>query len=925
MSLKKFRTLFLLACLAVFSGTAKGVSAPTAVDGSHQRWTRHFEGVPAIAVSRTNGRLWATWYASPSDNEDINNYIVLATSDDGGASWREVAQVDEDGTGSFRQLDPQIWIGDDGMLNWSWSLRWGGESELSAYGTEKLMRVKLNAESLPTSSPPQPVEVGNGVMVCKPACLASGKWIYPIAHWHQAPSVYVATDGENGAFTTIGSITVPSTSRGNDEPIIVEKSTGDLVAFIRGNSSGWKLMSSESTDSGKNWTAPVNRSSDIGSPVSRLAVRRLANGHWLMVKHGNMGETTSTRTRLKAFVSEDDGATWKGGLLLDARANVSYPDIDEDASGNIYVIYDHERSGEKGIYFARFTEADAAQGSNASGTAIFRRSVHVRADRTLPVEFKRGTYVEARAVQSGAGYDIPVVDTLVKGASTVNFALNIELLGDALTSSDNVYLLGEKASGTAADKLAIFANVAQGACGYLNFGTHDQKFTTSVFDDHSPTVISNNNAKVFVDGNQVLGLADQSFASSLAITLFACRTSANSYDIRPFGARVYGLKLTDEGVLVRDLVPALRQQDGTVGFFDLVNGDFHADIRNSKSLLATDVVSDYAFCEAAVCTSPSKVDPAAGVQFKTIRYLRDEPPVFKPGAGKRCVTRADGRRYFCTGAALYSVGNDGHWSFVRFIPGTSFAYDPANDPPKFVLEWQYVEKVKVGKGYRQTAYLEGDGSAYVDTLFTVSTDHAVEMTSQLVKEPGTSSGNWCNWFGSRTAYNSRAVFANYNMSYEVNIAFANEGSLVSQSNFCLDNKETKIIPDKRSLVGLFTTIRVSATNLQYECEHTRYSRDRASSPAAFSTPGSCFVFAARNCLPANSSTAKLAPLRVTEFTIYNADGTLALNFVPCRSDDDTQHGFWETVEGKFYGPAGGTGSFACGPDLQLPFVGVFVR
>jgi len=50
------------------------------------------------------------------------------------------------------------------------------------------------------------------------------------------------------------------------------------------------------------------------------------------------------------------------GLLLDERERVSYPDGVEDDDGTIYVIYDRQRTTEREILMATFTEADVQQG-----------------------------------------------------------------------------------------------------------------------------------------------------------------------------------------------------------------------------------------------------------------------------------------------------------------------------------------------------------------------------------------------------------------------------------------------------------------------------------------------------------------------------------------------------------------------------------
>ena len=48
------------------------------------------------------------------------------------------------------------------------------------------------------------------------------------------------------------------------------------------------------------------------------------------------------RSHMTAFVSDNDGATWKGGLLLDERES-SYPDGIQAEDGEFFIIYDHQR------------------------------------------------------------------------------------------------------------------------------------------------------------------------------------------------------------------------------------------------------------------------------------------------------------------------------------------------------------------------------------------------------------------------------------------------------------------------------------------------------------------------------------------------------------------------------------------------------
>ena len=83
----------------------------------------------------------------------------------------------------------------------------------------------------------------------------------------------------------------------------------------------------------------------------------------LLVKHGDTTDTHEGRSKLKAFLSEDDGLTWKGGLMLDERKGISYPDGFQAPDGTLYISYDRNRSSDGEILLARFTEAEVLSGT----------------------------------------------------------------------------------------------------------------------------------------------------------------------------------------------------------------------------------------------------------------------------------------------------------------------------------------------------------------------------------------------------------------------------------------------------------------------------------------------------------------------------------------------------------------------------------
>jgi len=124
-----------------------------------------------------------------------------------------------------------------------------------------------------------------------------------------------------------------------------------------------------STDGGRTWT-PV-APSRLAHTVSRFYIRRLLSGNLLLVKHGPLDKKVGRR-QLMAFLSTDDGGTWGGGLLLDQRNTVSYPDGTQHPDGGIRIIYDWNRADEKHVLMAAFREEDVLAGKPVSDDTRLR-------------------------------------------------------------------------------------------------------------------------------------------------------------------------------------------------------------------------------------------------------------------------------------------------------------------------------------------------------------------------------------------------------------------------------------------------------------------------------------------------------------------------------------------------------------------------
>lgn len=86
----------------------KLIPNPSAID-SYRRAKRTCTGVASIAITR-GGRLRAAWYSGTTPGAKIescpNSYVVVSTSGDGGATWKEVLASDPDGAG-LRKASPR--------------------------------------------------------------------------------------------------------------------------------------------------------------------------------------------------------------------------------------------------------------------------------------------------------------------------------------------------------------------------------------------------------------------------------------------------------------------------------------------------------------------------------------------------------------------------------------------------------------------------------------------------------------------------------------------------------------------------------------------------------------------------------------------------------------------------------------------------
>lgn len=325
---------------------------------------RKFEQVPSVAASADGKQLFVAWY-SGGETAGPGNFVTVSVSTDNGKTWKNDEFVVYPRALSTRFFDPGLWRDKFGQVH----LFYGSSKDnllFDGRGGVNTVNLKWDGSKIVYSDPQR---LTNGVLSNKPVYLPSKD--------QALFSVYVdkpASPGNNfppnGAFilsheyktagrgvdlTPYSSVVVPDAIRIHDEPQLVQVSDkGEFLCLVRTTQG---IYYAKSSDYGKTWTNVMPFTAAGPTTSARFYIGKLKSGNLLLVLN-----SSTTRNNMTAFLSRDAGKTWPYKLLLDARENVSYPDADQTADGNIHVVFDRDRTGAKDILYCRFNENDIIKG-----------------------------------------------------------------------------------------------------------------------------------------------------------------------------------------------------------------------------------------------------------------------------------------------------------------------------------------------------------------------------------------------------------------------------------------------------------------------------------------------------------------------------------------------------------------------------------
>lgn len=208
-----------------------------------------------------------------------------------------------------------------------------------------------------------------GPGTCKAApVLHDGRWYMAVGHDDSTSSVYVSSDNGNTweALQTVS--TTPANKPHDAQPCLIA-GAGRLDMYTRSCGSAWSYKAT-SADFGRTWE-PAERF--LPHPDREFCVTRLSDGRLLMVRSGRLDQCLHILPEgLYAYMSDDEGETWYGGLCLDQRPFSDTPHVVTTPNGRICIFFNHNYRGKNQIIMAmtNASEIDAASGSFSTSPRV---------------------------------------------------------------------------------------------------------------------------------------------------------------------------------------------------------------------------------------------------------------------------------------------------------------------------------------------------------------------------------------------------------------------------------------------------------------------------------------------------------------------------------------------------------------------------
>lgn len=333
----------------------------------HRINLRLFQGCPQVEISE-GGRLWATWFGSNVQAERApfhnDQFSVISTSADDGRTWKEVFVFDPSELLGGGASDPMLWKDPRGNIRFIGlrNIDFKGRDEFASSAWEFTMLDPENEHTAWTA----PRLLGNkNISVMKPLIFPDGTIMrsmddFKLVGKPDKVRIRFLKEDTNGKPIFVSALPVDDDAVFAEQMPIIRKD-GSLFTFYRAKK-GQKFA--ESFDGGKTWKLggyyPMQFSINTKCILKTLPSGRVllvANDVQMKEKDGKrtfyytdengkervLEKYKTARTRMTAYLSDDDGKTFPHKLLLCDDGQISYPSAALGKNGAIYIVYDQGR------------------------------------------------------------------------------------------------------------------------------------------------------------------------------------------------------------------------------------------------------------------------------------------------------------------------------------------------------------------------------------------------------------------------------------------------------------------------------------------------------------------------------------------------------------------------------------------------------
>lgn len=287
---------------------------------------RRWPSCHCASVVPTDGDgLFAAWYAGT--REGARDQAILVSRAHGSAHRWEPAVVAVD-TPNRADGNPVVWLDAEKRL-WLFYVtivgQWWAECKVFA----------RQAVAGCWSEPLVLRDETGWMLRARPVTLSDGRVLFP---WYDERdwSSHVMLRRSGGRWERRGHVTAP---QGLIQPCLVEKADGSVMMYMRTGGRGGFIWRSRSTDRGETWSYP--EPTTLPNPNSGIALLAHSSGIWVLAYN----PTASARTPLTIALSEDEGETWRQGVVVESGpGEFSYPTIAEDGRGRLHLLYTYKRT-----------------------------------------------------------------------------------------------------------------------------------------------------------------------------------------------------------------------------------------------------------------------------------------------------------------------------------------------------------------------------------------------------------------------------------------------------------------------------------------------------------------------------------------------------------------------------------------------------